>query len=361
MLTVASRGVFVARRLYAQGPGLTNTSWCSRERWTISEVFGVRSPVCELDCETRRNGGNRNRAGVPMNDAIRLTSSGTKWEGIGYLLLTSFLWGVNWPLMKFLVSELPPLSARAIAGVIAAAVTFAVAAIRGETLIPPTNQWQRLLTAAALNYTAWMALTTVSLIWLYASETVIISYTLPIWTALLARPLLGERLTFASGFGMTVGLSGVILLVLVQPAGGGWTKLLGAAFALSGSALFGLGAVLSKRAPLLMPPVAAVSWQIGLGTIPLLLAMFVERPSLTAIDVRGWLGLTASGVVALGVGYVAWFAALQRLPASLATIGSLLVPVVGVLGSAFALGEPLGLRECSALALTLGGIVIASR
>jgi probable blue pigment (indigoidine) exporter len=73
--------------------------------------------------------------------------------------------------------------------------------------------------------------------------TVIIAYTLPIWTALLARSLLGERLTLARGFGMALGLSGVILLVLVQPeGGGGWTTLLGAAFALSGSVLFGLGA-----------------------------------------------------------------------------------------------------------------------
>jgi probable blue pigment (indigoidine) exporter len=294
-----------------------------------------------------------------MNDANAFTSTRSKWEGVGYLVLTSFLWGANWPLMKFLVSELPPLSTRTIAGVIGTAVTFGIAVARGETLIPPTNQLRRLLTAAALNYTAWMALTTVSLIWLYASETVIISYTLPIWTALLAQPLLGERLTFARGFGMSLGLSGVILLVLVQPEGGGWTKLLGVAFALSGSVLFGLGGVLSKRTPLLMPPVAAVSWQIGLGTVPLLLGMFVERPSLAAIDVRGWLGLTASGVLALGVGYVAWFAALQRLPASLATIGSLLVPVVGVLASAFALGEPLGLRECGALALTLSGVAIA--
>jgi drug/metabolite transporter (DMT)-like permease len=139
--------------------------------------------------------------------------------------------------------------------------------MRGETLIPPTNGLLRLLISAALNYTAWAALTGVSLIWLHASETVIIAYTLPIWTALLARPLLGESLTLARGFGMALGLSGVILLVLVQPEGSGWTTLLGAAFALSGSVLFGLGAVLSKLTPLLMPPVAAVGWQIGLGTV----------------------------------------------------------------------------------------------
>jgi probable blue pigment (indigoidine) exporter len=296
-----------------------------------------------------------------MDDAVRPTQTRVKWNGISYLLVASVVWGINWSLIKFLLSEVPPLSARAIAGVIGAAVTIGFAAMRGETLTPPTNGMLRLLIAAALNYTAWAALTSLSLIWLHASETVIIAYTLPIWTALLARPLLGERLTLARGFGMALGLSGVILLVLVQPEGGGWTTLLGAALALSGSVLFGLGAVLSKLTPLLMPPVAAVGWQIGLGTVPLLLAMFVEQPSLATIDVRGWLALTASGVLALGVGYIAWFAALQRLPASLVTIGSLLVPMIGVSTSAILLGEPLGLRECIALALTLSGVVIASR
>ena len=296
-----------------------------------------------------------------MDDAARPTRLRVKWNGISYLLVASIVWGINWSLIKFLLSELPPLSARAIAGVIGAAVTIGFATMRGETLIPPINRLPRLLIAAALNYTAWVALTAVSLIWLRASEAVIISYTLPIWTALLARPLLGERLTFARAVGMALGLSGVILLVLVQPEGGGWTRLLGAALALSASMLFGLGAVLSKLTPLLMPPVAAVGWQIGLGTVPLLLGMSIERPSLAAIDVRGWLALTASGALALGVGYIAWFGALQRLPASVVTIGSLLVPMIGVSTSGILLGEPLGLRECSALALTLSGVVIASK
>ena len=296
-----------------------------------------------------------------MGDVARPARARVKWNGISCLLIASVVWGLNWPLIKFLLSELPPLSARAIAGVIGAAVTIGFAAMRGETLILPTNGLPRLLIAAALNYTAWVALTAVSLIWLHASEAVIISYTLPIWTALLARPLLGERLTFARAVGMALGLSGVTLLVLVQPEGSGWTRLLGAALALSASMLFGLGAVLSKLTPLLMPPVAAVGWQIGLGTVPLLLGMSIERPSLAAIDVRGWLALTASGALALGVGYIAWFAALQRLPASLVTIGSLLVPVIGVSTSGILLGEPLGLREGSALALTLSGVVIASR
>jgi drug/metabolite transporter (DMT)-like permease len=59
--------------------------------------------------------------------------------------------------------------------------------------------------------------------------------------------------------------------------------------------------------------------------------------------------------------YLAWFAALRRLPAGLATQGTLLAPVVAVLGAALFLGEPFGLREVAALALVLGGVALAVR
>jgi drug/metabolite transporter (DMT)-like permease len=60
------------------------------------------------------------------------------------------------------------------------------------------------------------------------------------------------------------------------------------------------------------------------------------------------------------VAYVTWFAALRVLPASTASIGVLLAPVVGVFSSALLLGDPLGLRQLLALVLTLGGIALAA-
>lgn len=95
--------------------------------------------------------------------------------------------------------------------------------------------------------------------------------------------------------------------------------------------MFALGSVLAKRTPLNVPPFAAVSWQIGLGALPLSIGMLVEHPHFDTVNRLGWLGLASSGAVAIGAGYVTWFAALRRLPASLVSIGSLLMPVVGVL------------------------------
>jgi drug/metabolite transporter (DMT)-like permease len=61
------------------------------------------------------------------------------------------------------------------------------------------------------------------------------------------------------------------------------------------------------------------------------------------------------------IGFECWFGALARLPASIAAIGTLLVPVIGVVASAISLGEPLGPSQIGALVLTVAGVAIASR
>ena len=75
----------------------------------------------------------------------------------------------------------------------------------------------------------------------------------------------------------------------------------------------------------------------------------------------GWLLVVYSTVVQFCIAYVAWFAALARLPASVAAIGTMAVPVIGVVASAIALHEPLGPGQIAALVFTLAGVVLATR
>lgn len=57
--------------------------------------------------------------------------------------------------------------------------------------------------------------------------------------------------------------------------------------------------------------------------------------------------------------FLTWFEALRRLPPVAASTSMLLVPLIGILSASFLLGEPLGPREMLAMALTLGGVVLA--
>jgi drug/metabolite transporter (DMT)-like permease len=61
----------------------------------------------------------------------------------------------------------------------------------------------------------------------------------------------------------------------------------------------------------------------------------------------------------MGICYLMWFAALRRLPAATAATGTLSVPIIGVIAAAIMLGEPLGVREALAMALTLASVALA--
>jgi len=61
----------------------------------------------------------------------------------------------------------------------------------------------------------------------------------------------------------------------------------------------------------------------------------------------------------MGVCYLAWFAALRRLSAATAAMGTLTVPIIGIIAAAMMLGEPLGIREALAMVPTLAGVALA--
>jgi drug/metabolite transporter (DMT)-like permease len=216
--------------------------------------------------------------------------------------------------------------------------------------------------ASLLNVTAWMGLASFSLLWLSAAEATIVCYTMPVWAALMAWAVLGERPGPARIAGLLLALSGLALLVLGHGVAVGLEKAPGVALGLGSAILFSLGTVTTKRWPLGLPPTSSTVWQVGLGILPLaVLAAVFDRPDVGALSAMNWALLAYGGIFALGLCYLSWFAALRRLPASLASLGTLLTPMVGVASAALFLGEPFGWREASALALTLSGVGLAMR
>lgn len=279
------------------------------------------------------------------------------------LLLGSVLgWGLNWPAMKVLLAEMPVFSMRSLCAAIGIGVLVLIAHRLGESLAVPRRVAPRLVLAAVLNVTAWMGLASLSLYWLRAGEATIVCYTVPLWATLFARAILGERITLRRVVALGMGVTGLAVLMLGAGLEAGIGKLPGVALALTGSVLFALGTVIGKRWPLALPPTSAATWQVAIGCAPLLvLAVLLERPDWGAVSGLGWALIVYGGVGPLGLCYLTWFAALRRLPAAAAAAGTLLTPVVGVLGAAVFLGEPLGLREVAALSLTVGGVVLAIR
>jgi drug/metabolite transporter (DMT)-like permease len=282
--------------------------------------------------------------------------------GLMFLAITSICWGFNWPIIKFLLGQLPPLTLRGTTGVIGAGVLAALAIARGQSLKVPAAVWPRLLLAALLNVTGWMVLMGLALLWLPASEAALIAYTMPVWASMLAWPVLGERPTVLRTIGLAMAFAGLASIM----GGNGLTateaKLPGILMALGGAFGFALGTVLSKRLPIRLPAIPAAAWQIGIGCLPIaIIGLGVETTHLERVTPLGWWLLVYAVVIQFCVAYLSWFAALARLPASVAAIGTMAVPIIGVTASAVALHEPLGPGQIAALVFTLAAVALATR
>src|ERR1700712_3974322 len=79
-------------------------------------------------------------------------------SGLIFLAITSVGWGLNWPVMKHILTEWPPMSARGLTGVAGALLLGTLSIVKGESLRVPREQWPRLLLLAFLNVTTWMTL-----------------------------------------------------------------------------------------------------------------------------------------------------------------------------------------------------------
>src|SRR5262249_14739720 len=98
-----------------------------------------------------------------------------------------------------------------------------------------------------------------------------------------------------------------------------------------------------QRAAVLVVPAAVVAW-----------------PWLS-LSFRGVLLAAASGGLASGLGYTAWYAALKYLSVTRAALVQLSVPVIAAAGGVVFLRETITIRLISASALILGSVVLATR
>ena len=279
-----------------------------------------------------------------------------------FLAITSVGWGFNWPVTKYLLSELPPLSLRGTTGVIGAGLLALLAILSGQSLRVPREWWPRLAIAAFFNVTCWMVLMGLALLWLPASEAALIAYTMPIWASMMAWPVLGERPNLLRVISLAMAFAGLSAIMGGNGFAASMSKLPGIIMALGGAVGFAVGTILAKKLPLHLPPLTAAAWQIGIGCLPVaIVGLFVETTDIAAVSNLGWWLVVYSTVIQFCVAYVSWFAALARLPASVAAIGTMAVPVIGVVASAITLHEPLVTGQIAALLFTLAGVALATR
>jgi drug/metabolite transporter (DMT)-like permease len=182
--------------------------------------------------------------------------------------------------------------------------------------------------------------------------------TLVVWVALLAVPLLGERLRGAHVAAVALLVGGLVVLddgLRDFGLGSGELLILGATL------LWSVEIILVKRLLRGVAPATVGLARMGLGVVLLLgwVAVTDRWSGLVGLGAEGWAWALLTGAVLAG--YVAtWFTALSRAPAIDVTAILVVGAVITGLLNAFVRGVPLPAADVAGMALLLAGATVVA-
>lgn len=279
----------------------------------------------------------------------------------GFLLLVglTIVWGANWPVMKIALSEMTVWWFRAACLIFGGVGLLALSAVNGSRLTVARYEIGPLLLTSAFAVLGWHVLAGFGVLLMPAGRAVIIAFTMPVWAALAAVWLLGERITSFTVAGLALGLCGLGILigpdlVALQEAP------LGALFMLGSAISWGIGTVLFKRFGWTAPVATTMGWQLIAAAIPVTAIAILTAPPPNVLTLSEPVLWSMAYVLLLPMTFGQWayFHVVKLFPASIAALGTLAIPVVGVYSSSLLLNEPVGPRELIALSLTCIALLI---
>ena len=272
--------------------------------------------------------------------------------GLVLLAAVTLFWGLNWPGMKIALAEIPVWWFRAMCVWAGAIGTLTIARLSGSSLRMARTEIPRLLLVSLFAMLGWQIFSAYGVSLMPAGRASIIAFTMPVWSAVLGAVFLDEPITGFKVAGLMLGLAGLGVLIGEDLMVFGDAPL-GALFMLGASLSWAIGTVWFKKYRWTTPVSTMVGWQLAAAAVPITLVaiMFEPAPDLTQLSSKAIFALIY--VFALPMIFCQWafFKVVTMFEASVASMGTFAVPVVGVYSSALILGEPVGWREIVALVL----------
>lgn len=272
----------------------------------------------------------------------------------GFILLAAvtLFWGANWPGMKIALKEIPVWWFRAMCVWAGAVGLLTIARLHGAPLKMAAGEIPRLLIVSLFAMFGWQICSAYGVSLMPAGRASIIAFTMPVWSAFLSAFLLNEPITRAKVIGLLLGMAGLAVLIGEDLAVFGKAPL-GALFMLCAALSWAVGTVLFKKWRWSTPVSTLVGWQLAVSAVPITVVAMLFEPMPDFAHLSGKAILALVYVFALPMIFCQWafFKVVTIFPATVASMGTLAVPVVGVYSSALILGEPVGWRELAALVL----------
>ena len=287
------------------------------------------------------------------------------YAGLAFL---SFLWGSSFLLIKIASRAFDPFDfALARVGVAAAAMLL-TSALSGK--VWPGSRpglWAKLLALALIGQVIPFLLLGKAATLTTSADMALMMGAQPIFVFLFGR-FLGsrDRWTWLAAFGLAIGFAGVAVAFWSPGADSGAHSVLGRAFALAAGIFYGTGAIISGAATREIGAVRAVTASMTISTLVLVLIglAFGKSTPLAALfqtPLAPMLAMGALGVFNTALAYYVYFRLVHDEGPTFASLNNYIVPLIGVVGGAVALAEPIAPSAWAGLALVLVGVALTGR
>lgn len=284
-------------------------------------------------------------------------SSGAQFDARAYLALVglALVWGYNWVVIKVATADVSPFGLVALRTVVGAVVLFALAALlrrplRSPPLVPTA-------VAGLLNIAGFFIFQTLAVANSGAGRSAVLAYTYPFWTALLAWPLLGDRISARTWVGLALALAGLgFVLAPLDLA----HDLAGKLFAVLTAFEWSFAAIYTKwyRSRYDVELITFSAWQTVYAAVPLIVIALLEPGQHLRLTPGFAWAMAYIGIFGTGFGLLLWLYALNRLQTAAASLASLMTPVVAVVVATFQLREIPGTGEIVGIVLIVGALAV---
>ncbi len=238
-----------------------------------------------------------------------------------------------------------------------------------ERVLPPRKDWLPLLALGFLGFTGYHLFLNLgeSNADVTAGTAALIIASDPAFIALLAVPVLREKIRPVRGVGIALAFSGLAVMILFANPGSQlrFSLSLGALEIVPSVVFTAIYLVLGKNFLARYRPFVFVAYTILLGTVLTLPIVVAAGPTfagdLARLSWSGLLPVLFLSVCPTFIGYSLWFRAVERMPAAAAGAWLYVSTLIAVVGGIVLLGETLTVSAIVGGFMVIGGVVVAQQ
>ena len=277
-------------------------------------------------------------------------------------LVATVIWGMSFPLAKLVLRDVGPLTYLVLRNGLGAALLLGGATLTDRSRIRRTDLGT-FFGLAILLLGFHQGVQAFGLARTTATNSGWLIATAPVFIALFARLILGERLRPRQWAGMAGGLLGSLIVVTQGRLGAGAflsSAGIGDLMVLESAAAWGAYSAAGKGLLARYQPIAIAAYGLGLGVV-LVLPIWLAAggpADLARLRAPGWAAILFLAVCGTALAYLLWSRALQRRPAGVVGAYMFLQPLVASSLARLLLGEALPAPTIAGGLMILGGVYL---